>query len=202
MTDETVLVLRSSNADGTSRNGFKWPLKVGAIVKCPDWKPTKECGNGLHGLLHGAGDGSLLNWNADAKWYALEVKLSSIVMLGGKCKFPEAKIAYVGDRKGATDYIMARVTKPELVVGAFRLCGDNECVSGGNRATVSGGDCATVSGGDYATVSGGYCAQIRINWYDENHNRYRTAIAYVGEDGIKPNVKYRLNEKHEFEEVK
>jgi hypothetical protein len=30
---------------------------------------------------------------------------------------------------------------------------------------------------------------------------YRTTIGYVGENGIKPNTAYRLNSKHEFEEV-
>ena len=89
---ETVLVLRSCNADGTSYNDFKRPLKVGSVVKCPDWNPKAECGNGLHGLLWGAGEGNLLNWKSDAQWMVLEVLLADVVMLGGKCKFPSAKI--------------------------------------------------------------------------------------------------------------
>ena len=32
-------------------------------------------------------------------------------------------------------------------------------------------------------------------------NRYRTAIAYVGENGSKPNVSYRLDDNHEFVEA-
>ena len=56
-TAATVLVLRTCAADMTSYGGFKWP-KSGP-VKCDDWKPRAECGNGLHGLLWGVGDGSL-----------------------------------------------------------------------------------------------------------------------------------------------
>ncbi len=39
---------------------------------------------------------------------------------------------------------------------------------------------------------------LRIRWYDEKAGRYRTAVAYVGENGIEPNVPYRLNDQHEF----
>lgn len=50
-TSPTVLVLRTVNADGTSYNGFQWPLEVGAVAECPDWDPAPKCGNGLHGLV-------------------------------------------------------------------------------------------------------------------------------------------------------
>ena len=45
------LFLRTVSADGSSYGGFKWPLKVGARVTCPDWNERPECGGGLHGLL-------------------------------------------------------------------------------------------------------------------------------------------------------
>ncbi|WP_445081510.1 DUF7666 domain-containing protein [Martelella alba] len=47
--NDTVLVLRTCNSDMTSRNDFVWPES--GLVECPDWEPTEECGNGLHGLL-------------------------------------------------------------------------------------------------------------------------------------------------------
>jgi hypothetical protein len=43
-------VLKTVNADMTSHNNFKWKKK--GIVECNDFKKTKKCGNGLHGLLN------------------------------------------------------------------------------------------------------------------------------------------------------
>lgn len=57
---ETALVLRTCDKDGRSYNGFQWPSE--GPVSCPDWDPTPRCGGGLHGLLWGEGDGSLLSW--------------------------------------------------------------------------------------------------------------------------------------------
>ena len=41
-----------------------------------------------------------------------------------------------------------------------------------------------------------------IKWYDSENSRYRTATAYVGENGIKANTKYQLDSKGNFVEVK
>ena len=46
--------------------------------------PVERCGNGLHGLLWGEGDGTLLNWAPDARWLVVEVDASTIVALSGK----------------------------------------------------------------------------------------------------------------------
>jgi len=72
-------------------------------------------------------------------------------------------------------------------------------VTGGDHATVTGGDHATVTGGDHATVTGGDRAVLLLSFHSD---RKRVVTAYVGENGIKPNTPYRLNEVHEFEEVK
>ena len=212
--NKTALVLRTCAADGTSYNDFRWPLKVGSIVKAPDWKPTKECGNGLHGLLHGAGAGSLLNWSPDAKWMVLEIKLADAIMLGGKCKFPQAKILFVGDRKAATDFMLPLVPNGSNVVGAFVTVGDGQIATAGysgtatagnsgtatagNRGTATAGDYGTATAGDYGTATAGNSGEIRIRWYDYAKDRYRTVGGYIGENGLKANTKYRLNDKHEF----
>ena len=85
-----VPVMRTCNADMTSYDGFKWPRK--GLVTCPDWKPTYRCGNGLHGLLNGEGNGDLLNWADDAVWLVVMVDASVILSGQGdlidKCKFP------------------------------------------------------------------------------------------------------------------
>lgn len=45
----------------------------------------------------------------------------------------------------------------------------------------------------------GYDGTIQIKWSDGL--RYRIETGYIGEKGLKPNVKYRLNASHQFEEV-
>ncbi len=41
-----------------------------------------------------------------------------------------------------------------------------------------------------------------VQRWDENGVRYRVSVAYIGEDGILPNVKYRLDADGKFVEVK
>jgi hypothetical protein len=114
--------------------------------------------------------------------------LGPIVDLRDKIKTSKAKTLFVGDRKGATDFLIAAGCNPSEVVGAF--------ITGGVDSTVTGGDYSTVTGGDYSTVTGGYGSALSIKWYDSF--RPRIAVAYVGEDGIEPDVPYKLDENGKF----
>ena len=76
-TTEYDLVLRTCNADMTAYNSFKWPET--GTVSAPDWDPKPECGNGLHGLLHGCGDSSYLSNEPDAKWLVVAVPKGTCV---------------------------------------------------------------------------------------------------------------------------
>jgi len=78
--------------------------------------------------------------------------------------------------------------------------GDRSTVSGGHGSTVSGGHESRVSGGYRSTVSGGDWSVLTLSYYDGT--RHRLVTRYVGEDGIRANTKYRLNNAHKFEEVK
>src|ERR1043165_4809065 len=92
---ETSLVLRNCGPNGESRNGFRWPLTVGEEAVCPDWAPTEECGNGLHGWLYGSGDHGVANFGPDKKWLVVEVESASIIMLCGKGKFPRGVVRFI-----------------------------------------------------------------------------------------------------------
>ena len=48
------------------------------------------------------------------------------------------------------------------------------------------------------TATAGDAGEIRIRYYDHKHNRYRTAIAYIGEDCIEANTAYVLDQNHKF----
>jgi len=194
---ETSLVLRVCRPDLTSHSGFSWPADVGAEVSAPDWKKNKECGNGLHGWLYGQGDHSCVSYleNDDAKWMVLEVPSAEIVTLGGKCKFPNARVRFIGTKSDAADFIIANEPKAlnVAVIGACMKVGDGEAIQVGARGTATAGESGTATAGNYG--------EIRIQWWDSKAQRYRTKIGYVGEDGIKPDTAYRLNDNHELEKV-
>ncbi|MGO4763839.1 hypothetical protein AB4120_14980 [Cupriavidus sp. 2KB_3] len=280
---ETSLILRTCAADLTSRGGFQWP-DVGGIVEVPDWKPTDECGNGAHGWLYGQGDHSCSSYlDSTAKWLVVEVESDSIVMLGGKCKFPKGIVRFVGDKRAATQYLIEHEPRARevAVIGITVTVGDSQSaiggalsmltggdrstltggnrstltggygstltggdrstltggnrstltggddstltggygstLTGGDRSTLTGGDDSTLTGGDDSTLTGGYGStltggddstltggddsELRIRYWDNKANRYRTVIAYVGEDGIEANVAYRLDDNRKFVKV-
>ncbi len=268
----TSLVLRTCSADMSSQNNFVWP-QVGEIAEAPDWIANKECGNGLHGWLFGHGDHSCSSYlDGTARWLVVEVESDTIVMLGGKCKFPRGKVVFVGDKKDATDYLLTNEprSKNVAVIGACLTVGEKQAAivgalgtatagysgtatagdrgtatagysgtatagdsgtatagysgtatagyrgtaTAGYRGTATAGDSGTATAGDRGTATAGYSGtatagyrgtatagyrgEIRIRWYDETNDRYRTVIGYVGEDGIEANVAYRLDDNRKF----
>ncbi len=95
--------------------------------------------------------------------------------------------------------------------------GDNGTATAGDDGTATAGHRGTATAGGYGTAMAGYRGTatagnggtamagdkgtICIQYYDMQNDRYRLAVAYVGEDGIKPNREYTLNDSHEFVEV-
>ena len=109
--------------------------------------------------------------------------------------------------------------------------GNGSTLTGGDRSTLTGGTCSTLTGGDRSTLTGGYGSKLTggkysaltggdrstltggddskltggnnstliIQYWDKN--KFRIAIAYVGENGILPNVKYKVNDKGKFIEI-
>ncbi len=203
---ETSLVLRVSGPNGESTNGFVWPLTVGAAVEAPDWQATEECGHGLHGWLFGAGTHSVSTHCAtpDAKWMVLEVVTADIIALGGKCKFPRGVVRFVGGKNEAAAYLLAHEprAKAENCIGAVVAVGEGQTAAVGALGTATAGNYGTATAGDSGTATAGDKGELRLRWWDGKNQRYRTAIAYVGENGIKANVRYRLDSSHKFVEAK
>jgi hypothetical protein len=111
----------------------------------------------LHGWLHGQGDAGVATINDDSKWLVVEVESSSIVQLGGKVKFPRALVRFAGDRKTATDYLLANdpLSLNVAVIGAQLLVGDKESVTVGAFGTATAGDRGTATAGDRGTATAG-----------------------------------------------
>ncbi|SFP93163.1 hypothetical protein SAMN03159489_02220, partial [Pseudomonas sp. NFPP07] len=57
---------------------------------------------------------------------------------------------------------------------------------------------STLTGGDDSTLTGGAKSELRIRKWCSKTERYRTHIAYVGEDGIESDVAYRLDGNNKF----
>ncbi|HTF68060.1 MAG TPA: hypothetical protein VK638_35805, partial [Edaphobacter sp.] len=98
-----------------SHGGFTWPRS--GRVEAPDWKPSKACGNGLHGFLNGLGDGSLASWNVDAVWIAAWVDASLVIDLDGKVKFPWAEVAVAGTKEEAIQFLRDNECTGSIVGG-------------------------------------------------------------------------------------
>ncbi len=127
--------LRTCGPNGESYAGFKWPLEVGARVEAPDWSPAPVCGGGLHGLLMGAGNGSLLRWDADAVWVVFSSDADAID-LDGKHKVPWGVVEYAGDRVGATTHIVSLGADPSRCVGYMVTAGDGGTATAGTGGTI------------------------------------------------------------------
>ena len=172
-------ILRTCNADMSSRNGFVWPRE--GVAECPDWKPTKECGNGLHGALWGEGDGSLLDWSNNAVWIVAGV--DEWIDLDGKVKFPRADVVFAGSRQDAIDKIVS-LGATGAIIGGTATAGEGGTATAGYRGAATAGNYGTATAGDGGTI----CIS---HWDGE---RSRIVIGYVGEDGIKPDTAYRVRD--------
>ena len=72
----------------------------------------------------------------------------------------------------------------------------------GDDGTATTGEWGTATTGEWGTAQAGKKGELRIRYWDSAAERYRTEIAYVRENGIRPNTAYKLDDYHEFVEVK
>ena len=193
-----VLVLKSIAANMKAYGGFQWP-ESGA-VSAPDWKPTEECGNGLHGWLWGAGDAGLRCMDDDAKWLVLSVP-SDFVDLGQKVKFPSCEIKYLGDRETAVAIIQHYAPGGTPAMFGTATAGDEGTATAGDEGTATAGNRGTATAGYRGTATAGDEGVIIIHWWDIAAEKKRRKIALVDGLTILPGVKYRLNDLAEFEAV-
>jgi hypothetical protein len=76
------------------------------------------------------------------------------------------------------------------------ISGDHGTSTSGDHGTSTSGDFGTSTSGYGGTSTSGQYGRLIISWCDSN--RYRSEVAYVGENGIEPNVAYRLGDNHKF----
>ena len=218
-TEGKALMMRTCASDMTSYHGtFTWPES--GPVEAPDWNPQAECGQGLHGLLWGAGSAGLLDWDADAKWLVVEVDTADIVGLGDKVKVPAGVVIYAGERHIAASLISAHAPAGTRVIAGTATAGYGGTATAGDRGTATAGYEGTATAGDEGTATAGYegtatagnrgtatagCrgtatagneGVIAITWWDSARKRYRRAIGEVGIGGIQAGVAYHVVDGH------
>jgi len=188
-------IIRTVRKDFTSYKNFQWP-KSGQ-VKANDFKPTSECGNGLHGLRIGQQNSGV--WYDDGIVLLLQVPASTIIDLDDKCKFPECKIVMSGNMNDVTNYLYNKNINIERLYRRSQISNKSEKWIGGYNSTLTAGNDSTLTAGHFSTLTAGDGSTLIYRYWDGN--KYRLAIAYVGENDIKPNQAYKVNNKGEFYEV-
>ncbi len=185
LSQKRVYALRTCNSDLRSHGGFQWPDS--GRCEAPDWKPDANCGNGLHGLLNGEGGGCYLDWSPEAKWLVCDIteahEAGLVVDLSGNIKFPYCEVVHCGDQRSATQFL-SDTGITGAIVGAF--------LTAGYSGTATAGDSGTATAGNWGTATAGYSGTVQVKWWDGE--RYRIATGYVGEDGIKANTPYRVQD--------
>jgi hypothetical protein len=79
--------------------------------------------------------------------------------------------------------------------------GNKGTATAGYKGTATAGDEGTATAGDYGTATAGEGGVICIRYYDSNRGSYRMKVGEIGENGLLPNVAYRLDDKDQFVEV-
>jgi hypothetical protein len=80
--------------------------------------------------------------------------------------------------------------------GGTSTSGDGGISTSGYCGISTSGNCGTSVSGDYGTSTSGLYGRLIISWWDCGRSRFE--VAYVGENGIEPNVAYRLDDNHRF----
>ena len=207
---KVAYMLKTVNEDMTAYHDFKWPKR--GKVEAPDWDPEPICGGGLHGLLDGEGDGTLLNWSSKAKWLVVKIDQDEAIEIAGKVKVPRGSVVHCGNQVSATQYLQKRGLTG-AIVGAMVVRGDRGTATAGYSGTATAGYSGTATAGysgiatagDSGTATAGYSGiatagysgiataggggTISLKWWDGR--RSRIEVFYVGEEGIRLNTPYR-----------
>ncbi len=149
-----VLMLRTCDKDGRAHGGFQWP-KSGDVT-APDWKPKATCGNGLHGLLWGEGDGGHLSGAEDAVWMVFGVKADTPrVDLDGKWKTQTCTVHYYGLREIAVGLMQKYAPTGSSIAFSTATAGDSGTATAGYGGTATAGDSGTATAGYGGTATAG-----------------------------------------------
>ena len=141
---QTNYVLKLLDENYQAKNNFQYPQEVGATISCPDWEPTQNCGNGLHGFLNEEGDLSSTDYRAKA----MILDVNDYIDLGGKIKFESATVVAFGEVFEITAKLRGLVGNDKVInllnlsstQTEFWIAGGESTLSAGNYSTLTAGD--------------------------------------------------------------
>jgi hypothetical protein len=149
-----VYVLKRCEKDNKSCGGFVYPLKKGSVVEAKDWKPTRECGNGLHGWTKCFD--TYFDQFLKGNFVVLEVnKKDGFVELKDKVKFRKGKIVInTPDFSKAHKFMLEKYPEMTLHWNVSNQ-GDKSTSNQGDESTSNQGDESTSNQGDWSTSNQG-----------------------------------------------
>ena len=209
---DPVQVIRTCDKDMKGFGGFPWP-ESGPVEAPEEWdkswgpKPSNyiggfrkdvDCGGGLHGIAGVTDDWGLLNWDIEAKALILKTEKAELLQVSGKVKFRFCVVEKVTSLAAALCEVICTAFRINQQVEEIKKESGHDKIASGVRSQLaaSGKDSVAVAASPCCTAKAGENGAIVLTWHDGN--RYRIAVAYVGENGIEAGVFYKLNESGAF----
>jgi hypothetical protein len=133
----------------------------------------------------------------------VKARYPDAAVIGANVTVEKGRVAVVGSYGTATAGHRGTAT-----AGSYgtATAGSYGTATAGDGGTATAGDGGTATAGDYGTATAGYRGtatagnggMLQIYYCDRKNNRRRLAVAYVGEEGILPTVKYCLDDSAKF----
>ncbi len=126
---------------------------------------------------------------------ANEPRAAGVAVIGATLQAGDKELCQVGAYGTATAGDEGTATAGDE---GTATAGNWGTATAGYKGTATAGDEGTATAGNWGTATAGEKGEIRIRYWDEKADRYRTVIGYIGEDGLEPNVPYKLNADHKL----
>ena len=229
--EKTAIILRTCDKDLKSHGGFQWPEKGHVEApdwdptsRCGgglhgllegegdwdllDWTPTAKA------LLVRVAQSSMVAFDGKVKFSAGEVlevlplAFAICCLLCDGAKIEATVAALTRGKKKNSSQLAASGNYSKLAASgncsqlAASGYSSQLAASGyASKLAASGDSSIVVSSAPGCVASAGEHGTIVLTRWVESERRYRVSVGYVGEDGIKPNTAYVLDEKGRFVEV-
>ena len=168
------LVVEVDAADIVAIGSDKVKFPRGEVVHCGDQKSATE-----YLAAHGAAGRAIVGGTAAAGY-------------GGTAAAGYRGTATAGYRGTATAGDRGTATAGYSGTAAAGYSGT---ATAGDRGTATAGYSGTATAGYRGPATAGCRGTILLKWWDESTGRYRIAVGNVGENGIGPHKKYRVEGK-------
>jgi hypothetical protein len=185
---QTVVAYKAFNKDLTCRD---FQFEIGKTYEHKG--KVEACLSGFH-----ACENPMDTWS----YYDLTDSRFCVVEMSGEVSrhSDDSKIA------AARITIKAELPLPQIITDAIKWvmnvaknADSDETASGySSKLAASGKKSIAVASGINSQDSAGEDGCIALAWWDKKAERYRMEVAYVGKNGIEPNVAYKLDDNHKF----